>query len=90
MDEIYDLPIIRADDYDAFRRIPTRDLPDTYNEWLKLIAERRLERGRLGFQVVEIQVNSGEFTRYLTTNGQAANLKTLADLCIEKRHGNDY
>jgi hypothetical protein len=90
MDNIYELPIIAANDYDAFRRIPTLDLPNTYDEWLKLIAERRLERDRLGFQIVEIQMHSSEFIRYLAPHGQPANLKTLADLCREKRLGNNY
>ena len=89
-DDTYELPIIDAADYDAFRNLPTRDLPNTYDEWLKLFAKRKLEYARLGYRVVEVKVNSREFARYLTAAGQSGNLKTLADFALEKSSRNDY
>jgi hypothetical protein len=89
-DDSYELPIISQNDYDAFRRIPTRDLPDTYNEWLKMLAERKLEHARLGYRIIEVKVNPHEFARYLTTAGQPGNLKTLADFTLEIASGNHY
>jgi hypothetical protein len=89
-DNTYELPIIEAADYDAFRDLPTHDLPNTYNEWLKLFAERKLEYGQRGFRIVEVKVNSREFARYLSATGQRGNLKTLADFTLEKSSGNHY
>ena len=89
-DRTYELPIIAPNDFDAFRRLPTRDLPDTYDEWFNLVSERRLEREYLGFKIIEVQVNANEFTRYLSRTGVGASLKTLADFCRESALGNDY
>jgi hypothetical protein len=86
----YELPLISADDYNAFRAIPTLDLPDTYHEWLKLFAERKLEHARRAFRIVEVKVNSREFARYLAAKGTSGNLKTLSDFAIEKSLGNRY
>lgn len=83
MNDEYILPVINPADYDAFRRLPTRDLPDAYDEWLNLQAQRSLEYSRLGFRVIKVQVNLGEFTRYLARIGETANLKTLTDLALE-------
>jgi hypothetical protein len=90
MDNEYVLPVINANDYDAFLCLPTRDLPNTYDEWLDLAAQRKLENARLGHRVVEVQVNSGEFAKYLGRTGQPGNLKTLRDFTIEKSLGNRY
>lgn len=79
MDDIFELILIDANDYDAFRNLPTRDLPDTHNEWLKLTAKNKLERSQLGFRCVEVKVNSHDFANYLRAKGEAGNLKTLAD-----------
>jgi len=90
MDEPYELPIIDPQDYDAFLRLPTRHLPHTYDEWLKLFAERKLEHARLGFRIIEVQVNSHEFARYLARTWQPGNLKTLADFTREKSLRNNH
>jgi hypothetical protein len=89
-DDVYQLPVIDAQDYDAFRNLPTPDLPDTHNEWLKLLAQRGFERSRMGLPVVEVKVNPREFARYLTAKGPSGNLKTLADFAREKSLGYDY
>ena len=86
----YELPLIRADDYDAFRAIPTLDLPDTYDEWLQLFSERKLEHAQRGFRIIEVEINSGEFTRYLRAKGTSANLQILRNFTIEKSLGNHY
>ncbi len=83
-----ELAIINRDDYEAFRNIPTRDLPDTYDEWLQLSAQSRLEWGRAGAEIVEIEVHSDEFARFLSATGQPANMKSLWDFVREKIGGN--
>jgi len=88
--EPYELPVIRSDDYDAFRAIPTLDLPDTYDEWLKLFAERKSEHAQRAFRIIEIKVNSHEFARYLAAKRTPGNLKTLSDFTIEKSLGHHY
>jgi len=90
MDDVFELPAIRPDDYRAFRDIPTRDLPNTYDEWLQLVAKRRLERGQAGFVVVDIQIEPHEFARYLSRMRHDGNLKSLADFCKEKRLANNF
>jgi len=88
--EEYLIPKIAAKDYDAFRRIINADFPYTYDEWLKLMAERRLEHERRQFIAREIEVNPDEFTRYCRAKGSSYNLKTLEDFTAEIATGNRY
>ena len=80
---IFHVPILRRDQYEAFRREVGPDLADTYDEWLKLIGDRRTEALRRGETLVEVEVNFDKFIEFCRTRGTSPNLKTLRDFAIE-------
>ena len=77
-------PAICAQDYDAFRRALGPDLADTYDEWLKLIADRINEVRRGGDTVAQIEVHFDEFFGFCNATRRATNLNSLLEFAIEK------
>ncbi len=84
MSNDYELPFIQANDYGAFRRLMNGDIPDTYDEWLKLIAKRRREEAPRRDAIRDIQVDPDEFARYCDATGQRCNNAALTRFTIEK------
>ena len=60
MRERYPLPYIAPHNYDSFRRLSGSDLPDSYDEWLQLHTKEKRERGQVGYDVQEVQVDPSE------------------------------
>ncbi len=83
-------PDIAAHNYDAIRGREATDFPNTYDEWLKLINERRLEHERRNFITRKVQINPDEFARYCGRYGDPHDLKRLMDFAAEKAAGNRY
>jgi hypothetical protein len=83
MDEI-PFPIIRPDYYNAFWRLANGDLPDTYDEWLKIHSDRRLKRRQRGEVVIDVEVYPHEFARYCEAHNVACNLESLGDFAMHK------
>jgi hypothetical protein len=79
------LPRLTANDYKVLKTLPVRDLPATYDQWKKMIADRRLECLRVGSAVVEVDVHAEEYIRFCGERGHGYNLKTLEDFVTEKR-----
>jgi hypothetical protein len=77
-------PMIGAQDYPAFRRAVGPDLADTYDEWLKLFADRVNEARRGGDTVAQIEVHFDEFFGFCSATGRATNLNSLLEFAIEK------
>jgi hypothetical protein len=71
------LPVIAADDYDAFRGILRSHIPDTYDEWLNLFAQWEKEWGGNGAPVRRVNVNARQFSRHLAATGHAPTLNEL-------------
>ena len=86
----YYLPFILPERYQAFLRLEDSDLPDTYDESLKLHTEQKLQRGRMGLDVREVQVDPDEFARYCGARGIAADGLHLLHFTEEKVAGNNY
>ena len=85
MPEEYLIPRLSARGYEALRALPILNLPDTFDGWRKMIADRRLEYGQRAFVVVEVDVYPDEYTTFCKARRHAYNLKTLADFVCEKR-----
>jgi len=75
--EIYPLPIITEQDYDAFRGLLGHHAKATYGEWCKMIAEREQEAITRQFDVRKVAVKPDDFAHYCSTHGEAANLASL-------------
>lgn len=58
-------PIIKEDDYDAFRRIINADMPDTFDDWTYQRAEADLQYTPRGIAVRGIEVDPDGFVAYL-------------------------
>ena len=90
MREPYPIPFITPQHFDAFRRLLSPDFPNSYDEWFKLHTKEKLERGQVGYDVLETQVDPDEFPRYCRARGVTPNRKTLLDFAFEKAAGNHY
>jgi hypothetical protein len=58
-------PIIRSEDYEAFRNLINADMPGTFDAWAYERAEADLQHTRRGLTVLSIEVNPDGFERYL-------------------------
>jgi hypothetical protein len=88
--EEYLIPKLAQHDYDAFRRLINTGLPGSYNEWLKLMEQARLENEGRQFIVRAIEINSHEFARYCWAKRCAFDITTLENFTTEKASGNRY
>jgi hypothetical protein len=84
------LPLIFQRDYDAFGRLNDSDLPKTYDEWLKVHAKMKVQRGQAGYIVEECQVDPREFVRYCSPRRLAPNIESLLIFVREKAAGKKY
>lgn len=88
--EPYLLPSIFRQDYEAFSRLNGSDLPETYDEWLKVYTEMRGRGGRAGYIVEERQVDPREFVRFCGPRGLVPNRRSLLMFVQEKAAGRRY
>jgi hypothetical protein len=51
----FGVPLISREDYDAFRRILNRHLPDTYDEWPQFRSREITERHATGYTSIDVQ-----------------------------------
>jgi hypothetical protein len=87
MAKLFVLPVIRRQDYDAFRRDVGPNLATSYDEWARLLANEVAEARRIGKTVVEAEVNYDEFTRYCRTSGKKADPMTLLEFAMHRPLG---
>ena len=87
MPKIFVLPVIRREDYEAFRRDVGPNLANSYDEWTNIFSGEVAEARRLGKTVVEVPVEYNEFTRYCAANGKKPNPQTLLDFVAHRPRG---
>ena len=85
MPKTFIFPVIRREDYDAFRRDVGPNLADSYDEWAKLCAGEVAEARLQGRDVVLAPINYEEFARYCRANGKRPDSKTLLDFAIANK-----
>jgi hypothetical protein len=88
--EIWWSPLIRREDYDAFRRLAGADFPDSYDVWFNLASKEDLQRTRVGYRVEQRQVDPDEFARYCSAYKTRADGISLAQFVREKGSGKSY
>lgn len=84
------LPVIQPPDYAAFRRLLSGHLPDTVEEWDKILVEKSLAAGHHGDRVQNVAVDPAEFARYLHGARTSHNLNALYRFANEKSAGKQY
>lgn len=82
------LPVIIRQQYELFRKLPQSDLPNTYDEWLNLHTNIKRERGQMGFNIREVQIDPHQFAEYCRSRGIAADGLRLSHFAREKGLGN--
>ena len=87
MTKVFVLPVIRRQDYDAFRRNIGPNLADSYDEWAKLFANEVAEARRLGKTIVEAEINYEEFIRYCSANAKKPDPMVLLEFAIHRPRG---
>jgi hypothetical protein len=85
--KVFVLPVIRRQDYDAFRRDVGANLAKTYDEWVALFAGEVAEARRIGKTVIEAEVNYDDFTRYCRTNGKKPDPMSLLEFAMHRPLG---
>lgn len=73
----YFIPLIAPENYDAFRRILHDNIPNSYDVWLDLRAKERTVLIGQGFDVVGVEIEPNEFTRYCDREGAKRDIHTL-------------
>jgi hypothetical protein len=87
MTKVFVIPVIRREDYDAFRRDVGSTLANTYDEWEKLLAKEVAEARQSGKTVVEAEVNYDEFQRYCRTTGKKPDPMALLEFAAHRPLG---
>jgi hypothetical protein len=85
MPKTFIFPLIRREDYDAFRHDVGPNLADSYDEWAKLCAGEIAEARLQGKNVVLAPVNFEDFTRYCHTRGKKPDPQILLDFAISTK-----
>ena len=85
--KVFVLPVIRRQDYDAFRRDVGPNLANSYDEWTRLFAHEVAEARRIGKTVIEAEVNYDDFTRYCHANGKKPDPISLLEFAMHRPLG---
>jgi hypothetical protein len=81
------IPILRRNQYEAFRREVGSDLANTYDGWLEYLGDRRVEATKRGETMVEVEIDFDHFMMFCRTRGRNPNLKALLYFAVEKSTG---
>ena len=87
MTKVFVIPVIRRNDYDAFRHDVGSTLANTYDEWVKLLTKEVAEARQSGKTVVEAEVNYDEFTAYCRANGKKPDPMVLLEFAAHRPRG---
>jgi hypothetical protein len=75
--QFFVLPVIRPEDYNAFRRDIGHHIANSYEEWAKLVAGEVAQARQDGKTVVERVVVYSDFTRYCVAMGRKPDAEIL-------------
>ena len=87
MSEVFVLPVIRRQDYEAFRRDIGPKLAGSYDEWTKLVAAEIAQARLQGKTVVEADVDYSAFVRYCNAAGKKPDAVILAEFAAHRPLG---
>lgn len=81
------MPAISSVNFEAIRALGGSDFPSTYDEWLKLLMEQRIDRVQKGKRPEPVEINVTEFTAYCRRVGKAPTMEALYHLAVDKGYG---
>ena len=81
----YAVPSIRAEDYPAFRDLPGSDLPDSYDAWLRFVADQQIGVRDKDGAVVPIEVYPAELAEFCAEHGGPSDTDALLRYVAEKQ-----
>ena len=87
MGHLFVLPIIRPEDYNAFRRDIGHHIANTYEEWAKLVASEVAQARRDGKTVIERVIDYDDFIRYCRRNEKTPDAAVLLQFAAHKPLG---
>jgi hypothetical protein len=76
-------PLIRSEDYQAFRRLLQADLPDSFEVWGEMRFERLAKLRNAGHDTPDIEVNPTEFIAHCHATGQNPSLHALWNFAFD-------
>jgi hypothetical protein len=79
-----------AEDYESFLEIMGKNLPYTYDVWLKFSPQWHDEHTKNGDQTRDIHVDPDEFSRFLSKTGRAPDLNALSMFAQSILDGETY
>jgi hypothetical protein len=85
MPNVFVFPVIRREDFDAFRRDVGSNFGKSYEEWAKLCASEVAEARLHGKNVILAPVRYEEFIGYCRTNGRKPDPQILLDFAISTK-----
>jgi hypothetical protein len=77
------VPAIRSQDYDAFRRIPTHDLPGTFAGWDNDRDDEEARIAAAGDLPVRVDISPNEFAAFCRAGKKRADPKSMAEFVAE-------
>lgn len=87
MAQVFVLPVIRREDYDAFSRDVGLNLTTTFDQWTKLLISEAAEARQQGRTVIETEINYPEFKQFCDKNGRKPNPQTLLEFATHRPIG---
>ncbi len=82
------IPRIRQEHYKAFLALPTANLPDTFDEWLKDRSLEERENLRSGLTIEPIEIYAEEFAAFCRKADLPMDLYAIKRWAVEKPRGN--
>lgn len=65
------IALIRKEDFEAFRRILGKNLPDAYDDWSYLVTDRAHQIARNGHRAISVEVDPDEFAAHSAVKHEA-------------------
>ena len=87
MAHVFVLPVIRREDYEAFKRDVGLNVTTTFDEWTKLLEGEAAEARRQGRTVVETEINYAEFKQHCGKIGRKPDPQTLLEFAMHRPLG---
>jgi hypothetical protein len=83
MGKLFVLPVIRPEDYNAFRRDIGHHIANSYEEWAKLVAGEVAQARQDGKTVIERVVAYDDFLRYCGLLGKTPDAAVLLQFAAQ-------
>ncbi len=80
----YFFPLIRREDFEAFRRVMKGEFPATFEKWHYLRLKEVSDEQGAGQTAVDVQIDPDEFAEFCLTSGASPDRDTLYRFAMRK------